>query len=93
VGFFAYKGAVCNAHESSCVDADCYDRNYHGFKVGDVPPVLPDDFRMVAGNLSRDHTDTEKAEHMALTFPCFGKGVNGEDISGRFNPTYSNPIN
>lgn len=36
--------------------------------------VVPDDFRMVAGNISRDYFDENLASHNAISFECVGDG-------------------
>ncbi|RXK40962.1 hypothetical protein M231_01810 [Tremella mesenterica] len=40
----------------------------------DTFAVVPDDFRMVAGNVSRDTLDIQEAKNNAVSFECIGDG-------------------
>lgn len=40
--------------------------------------VVPDDFRMVGGNVTRDYFDKSIPSHDAVSFECFGPGYDGE---------------
>lgn len=53
--------------------------------------VVPDDFRMVAGNITRDHLDMTQASHTAISFQCVGDGFNGklEPILAEQGPGFS----
>lgn len=41
-------------------------------------PELPDDFRMVAGNMKRDSLDMSRPADQAVSFQCFGPGYDCE---------------
>jgi hypothetical protein len=49
-------------------------RKYSGLQVGDELAVVPDDFRMLAGNISRNYLDLTLSSHLAPSFECTGPG-------------------
>lgn len=40
--------------------------------------VVPDDFRMLAGDFNRDTYDPTQASHNAISFQCMGDGYDNE---------------
>lgn len=46
-------------------------------EAGEAPVVVPDDFRMVAGDMNRDHFDFQNRSHNAVSFECWGPGITG----------------
>lgn len=43
--------------------------------------VVPDDFRMLGGNITRDFYDESIPSHAAVSFECVGDGFDSEHIS------------
>lgn len=48
---------------------------------GEKLAVVPDDFRMVGGNMTRDFLDLSIPSHDAVSFQCFGPGYDRESLS------------
>jgi hypothetical protein len=49
-------------------------RKYANNFPGETFAVVPDDFRMYAGDPTRDHHDPTNASHQAISFECIGDG-------------------
>lgn len=56
-------------------------RKYSGLQPGESFAVVPDDFRMVAGNITRDEFDPSNPSHQAISFECVGNGFDCEQFS------------
>lgn len=49
-------------------------RKYASSTPNEQFAVIPDDFRMLAGDINRDYFDPDEPSHQAISFQCIGDG-------------------
>lgn len=57
-------------------------RKYANNHDGEEFAVVPDDFRMYAGDPTRDHFDPTNSSHQAISFQCIGDGYDCRLLHG-----------